>query len=170
MSTGVLAAYPETAKAALETAPAQQTRPSTGLPHPLPRILDRMVWMIRGGEQRSRIYISPPELGRLDIELSVKQGGHIQASLGTETLAVKELIESSLTQLRQQLADHGLSVEKFDVMVGLADRDFSGDETRSGAWQDEGPKKRRAGAKGARKEKELSSVPELGRYQIDMHV
>jgi hypothetical protein len=169
-SAGALAVYPETAKAALETAPAQQSRPSTGLPHPLPRILDRMVWMIRGGEQRSRIYISPPELGRVEIELFVKQGGHIQASLSAESLSVKELIESNLAQLRQQLADHGLSVDSFDVMVGLADRESPGGETRTGGWQDEGPQKRRAGAKGARKEKELSSVPELGRYQIDMHV
>jgi hypothetical protein len=170
ISGGVLAAHAEPFKAALEAAPAQQTRPPTGLPHPLPKILDRMVWMIRGGEQRSRIHVSPPELGRLDIELYVRQGGQIQASLGAETLAVKELIESNLAQLRQQLADHGLSVERFEVMVGLADRRFSGGESRSGDWRGEGSRKRSTRMSMAREEKESPRLPEQGRYQIDLHV
>jgi flagellar hook-length control protein FliK len=170
VSAGVLAAHSEPARAALETAPAQQTRPSTGLPHPLPRILNRMVWMIRGGEQRSRIHVSPPELGRLDIELYVRQGGHIQANLGAETPAVKELIESNLAQLRQQLADHGLSVDRFDVMVGLADQESPRGETRRGAWRGEGPKKRSAGAGAVRKERASLSLPGLGRHHIDLHV
>jgi flagellar hook-length control protein FliK len=129
-----------------------------------------MIWMIRGGEQRSRIHISPPELGRLDIELFVRQGGHIQASLGTETLAVKELIESSLSQLRQQLADHGLSVERFDVMVGLADQESPRREARSGAWRGEGAKRRSASASAVHEEKELPYLPEQGHHQIDLHV
>ncbi len=166
----VLPACPEPARGALETSPALQTRPSAVLPQPLPRILDRLVWMIRGGEQRSRISLSPPELGRLDIELYVKQGGRIQASLGTESLSVKELIESNLIQLRQQLADHGLSVDKFDVVIGLADQEFYGGETRTGNWRGEGPKKRSTAARAERNEKESLSLPGLGHYQIDIHV
>jgi len=170
VSAGLLSAHPEPARGALETAPAQQARPSTGLPHPLPRILDRVIWMIRGGEQRSRIHISPPELGRLDIELYVRRGGHIHASLGAETPAVKELIESNLAQLRQQLADHGLSVDRFDVMVGLNDQESSRGETRAGAWRGAGPKKRSVSAGAAGKEKASLSLSGLGRHQIDLHV
>jgi hypothetical protein len=169
-TAGVVSAFAESTKAVQETAPTQQPRPTTELPHPLPRILDRMVWMIQGGEQRSRIQISPPELGRLDIELYVRQGGRIQASLGAETLAVKELIESSLSQLRQQLADHGLSVEKFDVMVGLADRGFSGGESGSGAWRGEGPRRRGTRTSVARDEEESTQFVKQDRYQVDLHV
>ncbi len=170
VADGVFSAHPEPAGATLEATSAQQTRPSTGLPHPLPKILDRMVWMIRGGEQRSRIHVSPPELGRLDIEVYVRRGGQIQASVGAETLAVKELIESNLVQLRQQLAEHGFSVDSFDVMVGLRDQGSPRGETRTASWRGEGAKKRRAGVGAVREEREPLSLPRLGRHQIDLHV
>ena len=62
--------------------------------------------------------IHPPELGRLDLDLSIKQG-HLQAQLSAESTLVKELIEANLNHLRQQLSDQGLVVDKFEVMIGL---------------------------------------------------
>ena len=35
---------------------------------------------------------------------------------------VKEIIEANMNQLRQQLNDQGLVVDRFEVMVGLDDR------------------------------------------------
>ena len=79
--------------------------------------------MIRGGEQKGTLHISPPELGRLDLDLVIKNG-HLQANLSAENPAVKEIIESNLNQLKQQLADQGFVVEKFEVMVGQDGRSF----------------------------------------------
>ena len=79
--------------------------------------------------------IHPPELGRLDLDLSIKQG-HLQAHLSAESTVVKELIEANLNHLRQQLSDQGLVVDKFEVMLGLNDqksadnRDGMSDEKR----------------------------------------
>ena len=80
--------------------------------------------MIQGGEQKGRIHISPPELGRLDIDLVIKQG-HLQAQLSAESPQVKELIEANLGQLKQHLADIGLVIDRFDVMVGLDQNPFT---------------------------------------------
>jgi len=101
------------------------------LPQPLPKVLDRMMWMIRTGEQKSRIHIRPPELGRLDIDLTIKNG-HLQANMSAESIIVKEIIEANLNQLKQQLSNHGLTVDKFDVMVGLDNRDKKDNETWAG--------------------------------------
>jgi hypothetical protein len=100
---------------------ATTIRQDRNLNPPLPRILDRMIFMVRGGIQRSRMMIHPPELGRLDLDLSIKQG-HLQAHLSAESTVVKELIEANLNHLRQQLSDQGLVVEKFEVMLGLNDQ------------------------------------------------
>jgi flagellar hook-length control protein FliK len=100
---------------------AASIRQDRNLTPTLPRIIDRMIFMVRGGIQRSRLVIHPPELGRLDLDLSIKHG-HLQAHLSAESTVVKELIEANLNNLRQQLSDQGLVVDKFEVMLGLNDQ------------------------------------------------
>lgn len=103
-----------------------QTKGAYNLPEPLPKVFDRMVIMIRNGEQSGKLMIQPPELGRIDIDLSIKNG-HVQANLTTENIAVKEIIEANLNQLKQQLNDQGLIVEQFNVSVGSQNRQFRED-------------------------------------------
>jgi flagellar hook-length control protein FliK len=112
-----------------EAVASTPSREVVSLPDPLPKVLDRMLWMIQGGEQKGRIHISPPELGRLDIDLVIKQG-HLQAQLRAENPHVKELLDANLGQLKQHLADMGLVIDRFEVMVGLEQNPFS----REQAW------------------------------------
>lgn len=100
-----------------EIASSNDAKNTQALPHPLPKIVDRMIWMLRGGEQRGSLHISPPELGKLDLDLVIRQG-HLQANLNAENPAVKEIIEANLNQLKQQLQDQGFVVDKFSVTVG----------------------------------------------------
>ena len=106
------------------------TKSVYNLPEPLPKVFDRMVVMIKNGEQTGKIMIQPPELGKIDIDLTIKNG-HVQASLSTENYAVKEIIETNLNQLKQQLNDQGLIVEQFNVSVGSQNRQF-GEENGPG--------------------------------------
>ncbi|MFP4037658.1 MAG: flagellar hook-length control protein FliK, partial [Desulfobacteraceae bacterium] len=69
------------------------------LPEPLPKIVDRLAWMVKAGEQHARVHVSPPDLGRLDLDLVIKNG-HLHAHLSAENHAVKELLEANLQQLR----------------------------------------------------------------------
>jgi hypothetical protein len=157
-------------KNAVEASSAAHLRNPNNLPHPLPKILDRMIWMLRAGEQKSRILISPPELGRLDLDLVIKQG-HLQANLSAETLQVKELIEANLGQLKQQLIDQGFVVDKFEVMIGLNDRGFPEGESRTArGWRDQSSKKpkRTETAPAMETKMERSSISNL--HGIDMHV
>jgi len=104
---------------------------AVSLPEPLPKIVDRMVWMVRAGEQKSRLHISPPELGRLDLDIVIRQG-HLHAHLNAENPLAKELIEANIQQLRQQLNNLGFVVERFDVHAGLDERRFMGGN--DGSW------------------------------------
>lgn len=160
-------------KSIKQAADINTARSSQSLPQPLPRILDKMFLMIRMGEQRSRIQISPPELGKLDIDLTIK-GGHLHANMSAESIVVKELIESNLNQLKQQLNNQGLTVDKFEVMVGLDNGDKKNDQAWAGL-KDNNQKGRRsvpgATAKAGDKDDSIKPVTvQPGNNQIDVHV
>ena len=152
-----------------ETAPVRTSTLAASLPEPLPRIVDRMVWMVQAGQQTSRIQISPPELGRLDLEIVIKQG-HLQAHIHAENPAVKELIEANLQQLRQQLNQMGFVVERFEVAAGLDERRFAEHQARTGG----------RGRRGRGRQTDPGGTVETGRVQaggstsginrVDVHV
>jgi len=149
-----------------------QANTTANLPQPLPKIVDRMMIMIRTGEYKSRLHITPPELGKLDINLTVKNG-HIHANLSAENAAVKEIIEANLNQLKQQLNNQGLTVDKFDVMVGHD----NGKQEESSTWAQGKNGKgsgRNTGSKSDNPEDILASQPVrkslINDSQIDVHV
>jgi hypothetical protein len=153
-----------------ETGAGFQGRTAASLPDPLPRVMDRMMWMIRSGEQRGRLHISPPELGRLDLDLVIRQG-HLHANLSAENQMVKELIEANLNQLKQQLSDQGFIVERFEVMVGLEDnRHQHGDERMSRGGKGRPQKKTTAVEENLRAEPGVLPGTRTGLYEIDVHV
>jgi flagellar hook-length control protein FliK len=139
------------------------------LPEPLPKIFDRMVIMIKNGEQTGKLIIQPPELGKIDINLTIKDG-HVQASLSTENYAVKEIIETNLNQLKQQLTDQGLIVEQFNVSVGSQHKQFGDENGR--AWN-KGAGSSKSGTSGI---SEVTSIADgassmiNGRYRVDVRV
>jgi hypothetical protein len=118
-------------KSELQPPPESTLRAPVVLPEPLPKILDRMVWMVQGGVQKTTVELSPPELGRIQLNLVI-ENGQIRGVLGTESPMVKELIDANLNQLRAQLEAQGFIVQSFDVMVGLNQHQHPQHDT---AWQ-----------------------------------
>jgi flagellar hook-length control protein FliK len=64
-----------------------------------------------------QVRLSPPELGALQIEISLKDGV-ISARLETQTAAAQQLLSDNLQQLKESLSQQGLSVDRLDVFVG----------------------------------------------------
>jgi flagellar hook-length control protein FliK len=81
------------------------------------QVAQRFVIMTANGESRTRLNLYPPELGKLQIDISL-ESNRLSAILVTETQVVKELMEAHLGQLRQHLAQHNLQLENFQVTVG----------------------------------------------------
>jgi flagellar hook-length control protein FliK len=77
----------------------------------------------RGGTLQLRL--SPPELGSLRLELTVKDGV-MNASLQTENANARRLLLDHLPALRDRLAEQNIRVDRFDVDVR---RDGTGNQT-----------------------------------------
>ncbi len=142
------------------------------LPPQLPKIIDRIMFMIRTGEYQSRLQITPPELGRLDIDLTYKNG-HIHVNLSAENTAVKEIIEANLNQLKNQLNSQGYTIDRFDVMVGIE----NGERRDSETWADGNNRKgsmRHTGSRTNNNKDNLASVLTgidiINDNQVDVHV
>lgn len=82
----------------------------------------------QGGNIRLRLH--PPELGSLAMTVRV-EGKTLSAEIVTETVQARQALVDNLPQLKQQLADNGLTIEKFDVRVMDQQASFSG-QTFSG--------------------------------------
>lgn len=104
----------------------------------------------QGGNIRLRLH--PPELGSLAMTVRV-EGKSLSAEIVTETVQARQALVENLPQLKQQLADNGLTIEKFDVRVmdqqaGFSGQTFSGQSSgqnssqSSSSWNQ--PSQRRA--------------------------
>jgi flagellar hook-length control protein FliK len=77
-----------------------------------------------GGEVRLRL--SPPELGSLRVEVSVRDGV-LSARLEAETTSARNLLLDNLPALRERLAEQNIKVERFDVDVRDEQRHTTGE-------------------------------------------
>ena len=74
-------------------------------------------FLMTNGENRVTMKLMPPELGKVEIELIMKDN-QVNAKINTENIAVKEVILNNLEQLRSNLEQAGTGIDKFDVEVG----------------------------------------------------
>ncbi len=58
--------------------------------------------------------LSPPELGSMKLELTVRDGV-MTARVQTETDSARNMLLDHLPALRERLADHNITIERFDV-------------------------------------------------------
>jgi flagellar hook-length control protein FliK len=79
----------------------------------------RMLWMQQAGVQLARLQVHPLELGPIDIALD-QRDGVISVSMTAQHPATRELLESHLPRLREQLAQDGAQVGRFDILGGEA--------------------------------------------------
>ncbi len=74
-------------------------------------------FMIADGENKVSIKLYPPELGKIQVELVIKDN-QVNARINTENIAVKEVILTNLDQLKSNIESAGILVNQFDVEVG----------------------------------------------------
>lgn len=79
---------------------------------------------LKNGENRVSMQLHPPELGKINIELSMKDN-QLRAVVIAETVQVKQVLESNIEQLRNTLEVQNIEVEKFSVHVGQDGKQFA---------------------------------------------
>jgi flagellar hook-length control protein FliK len=123
----------------------------------------------RGGPVRLRL--SPPELGALRLEITLRNGG-MTARLEAETPAAKTLLLDGLPALRERLAQQDIKVDRFDVdLMGQSPNDSP--QTRDGAANSQGqatapPRKRIAAAAVAAPSMPTAATPGRGDGRLNV--
>jgi hypothetical protein len=111
------------------TAPA---RPGDGLNHLVPGSLidpvsQAVVTMSRGKISSLNLELNPPELGKIDLQVSAEKGG-TRIALVVDTLATGALLESHLSQLRKSLTDMGVNLLGLSIGFGGGNQKSDGEK------------------------------------------
>jgi flagellar hook-length control protein FliK len=80
--------------------------------------------------------LNPEHLGKLTIQIASKDG-IVSAQITAQNLAVKEVIESQIVQLRDNMNNQGLKVDAVEVTVESHEFERNLDERNSNANQEQ---------------------------------
>ncbi len=111
------------------------------------QMVERTKIMVHNGQNEMEISLKPDHLGRLQFRLSV-ENHLVTANFVAESAQVKEVIESNLAQLKQQLQEAGITLDAFSVSVGGEKTNKEGlpqawhqqnghSQQRKGSWSEE---------------------------------
>jgi flagellar hook-length control protein FliK len=79
----------------------------------------KIVWMVAGGEQSAQLTLNPPDLGPVQVVLSISDN-FVDASFVSSHLDVREAIESAAPKLREMMENAGISLSGFSVSAESA--------------------------------------------------
>jgi flagellar hook-length control protein FliK len=80
---------------------------------------DRVSWMVGNGMNGARLQVNPPQLGPIELRISV-QGDHAQVWMTTHSAVTRDALESSSPKLREMLGAQGFG----QVSVDISQRSF----------------------------------------------
>jgi flagellar hook-length control protein FliK len=96
----------------------------TSQPALLNQVAERIATGIRRGESRLTLQIHPPSLGKVHIDLAIRNN-QLRAVIIAETAQAKMLLDAHLDQLKACLENQNLDVSKVSVEVGYDERQFA---------------------------------------------
>lgn len=77
----------------------------------------RLVWVAGRGETKAELQLTPPSLGKLEVSLQLNND-QLTAHFVAASQAARDALEHALPQLREQLAQSGLSLGQTSVSTG----------------------------------------------------
>ncbi len=95
---------------------------------------DHMVWMANQGHSRAELVLTPPQLGRIEISLSMS-GDQASAVFTAASPAVREALENAMPRLREILADAGVMLGQAQVGADTSGRSANGGENGDNSSQ-----------------------------------
>lgn len=75
---------------------------------------NRLAWMVGKQEQRADLVLTPPQLGRIEVSLSV-HGEQATAIFTSASASVRDAIENALPRLREVLLESGIQLGQAQV-------------------------------------------------------
>lgn len=96
-------------------------------------IADRVMWMVQGEQQTAKLRLNPPNLGPLEVRVTINQD---QASVSflAQHAAVREALEAALPRLREMFDQQSMQLVRADVSdPGSSHEGRAGDAGSGGA-------------------------------------
>ncbi len=90
------------------------------------QILEKVKVSVTAETTSLEIVLTPEELGKVNLTVSVEQDGMMKARFVTENELAKEAIERNLVQFKENLQEQGLKVDIIEVAVGNFEFDRNG--------------------------------------------
>ena len=118
-------------EAPAQTQDAQRPQPNYEIPR---QIVEQARLLRTLNDTQMVIRLHPEHLGELTLRVSVGSNGAVQASFHSDNAQVRNVIENSLVQLRQELNNQGLKVDRVGVYAGLTDGQMPQGQGQE-AWQ-----------------------------------
>ncbi len=112
-----------------------------------------LVFMTGQQQSRAEIVLTPPQLGRIEISLTINAANDASATFVSTSPAVQEALTQALPRLKEILADAGINLSQADVNSGSPDRS---------AGQDGGSSRRATTAEFGGDSAALTSVTDTG--------
>ena len=101
----------------------------------IPQQIVEQARLIRARESTEMvIHLKPEHLGNLTLRVSVAENGAVTASFYSDNAHVRSIVENSLAQLRQDLENQGIKVDRAEVYAGLSDGQLPQGQGQQ-AWQ-----------------------------------
>lgn len=91
----------------------------------------KVVWMVRGGEQSATLTLNPPDLGPLQVVLNVSNDQASVAFMAAQP-EVREALEQALPKLRETMGDAGIKLGDASVSAGSQDQQAFADRAAGG--------------------------------------
>lgn len=101
-------------------APAAQVdrlAPAVGTPAWDQALGQKIVWMVRGGEQSATLTMNPPDLGPMQVVLSVTNNQATVDFMSAQP-EVRQALESALPRLREMMGEAGVQLGQANVSAG----------------------------------------------------
>ncbi len=96
------------------------------------QVLDGAVEVLRNGSGRVALTLQPPQLGKLDLDISVKDN-RVTMIMLADNQEVKQMLQSGMDDLRNALQDKGFQIDRMEVLVQNRP-----DDAGAGFWQQAG--------------------------------
>lgn len=81
----------------------------------------KIVWMVAGEEQSASLTLNPPDLGPLQVVLSVTND-QASVSFSSNQQEVRQALENALPRLREMMSDSGIALGNASVNAGMPDQ------------------------------------------------
>jgi flagellar hook-length control protein FliK len=144
-------------KSAAAVSKGSETAPSKYISETVYRqIADKMASQLRNNQHRLQIQLTPPNLGKVDLDLVMKDN-HVKANLVAENPVVKQVLEEQADRLRESLAQQGVELESFEISLSedySKQADAQQDESRGSSTR--GSRVKKAGNESS---EELQDIP-----------